>query len=148
MIETVIEISMGIIALLTGLSLGYSWGRRKGESSGFERGLRAQIRTNDAFLNEYRSKFERYQCSRKFFIRSSWDIEDLELAATSQVQMLNESIIKLLIDNKVIRPYILSQELNGNDIVWTVGISMYCAPDPVAAEFDTLPFIQRPPGPK
>lgn len=144
MIETVIEISMGVIALLTGLSLGYSWGRRKGESSGFERGLRAQIRTNEAYLNEYRTKFERYQCSRKFFIRSSWNLEDLELAATSQVQIMNESIIKLLMDNKVIRPYILSQELSDNDIVWTVGISLYCSPDPVATDFEALPFIRRP----
>jgi len=148
MIETVIEISLGVIALLTGLSLGYSWGRRKGESSGFERGLRAQIRTNEAILNESRTKFERYQCSRKFFVRSSWDIEDIELAATSQVHMMNESIIELLMANKVIRPYILSQELNGNDIVWTVGISLYCAPDPAATEFDPLPFIRRPPKPK
>lgn len=110
MTEIIITIGVGLVCLLVGLVLGYIWGNRKGESSGFDRGLRAQIKANGAFLNEYRSKFERYQCSRKFFVRSSWDVEDLELASTSQVNMMSESLARLLIDNRVVRPYVVSRE--------------------------------------
>jgi len=145
MFETIISISVGIVSLLIGLLLGYTWGNRKGESSGFDRGLRAQIRTNEALLHEYRTKFNRYQCSRKFIVRSEWDIESLTLAATSQVEMMGESIVQMLINNNVIKPYVVSQELQGSDNVWTVGVSLYCAKDPAFEEYDSLPFIRRPP---
>ncbi len=142
MTEFIILISVGVVSLLIGLILGYSWGNRKGESSGFERGLRTQIKTTDAFLREYQTKFNRYSSSRRFLVRSKWDIEDLKLAATSQVQMMSESLIKMLIDNKVIRPYVLSEKPGTDGLIWHIGISLYCAEDPVTAEYDSLPFIR------
>lgn len=147
MIETIIFTGGCVVGLSLGLTLGHilgkSLGRRIGEASGFERGLRAKNRQNEAFLFEYRSKFQRYQCSRKLLVRWSWDSETLELAATSHVEMMGNSLLDLLLENKVLIPYIVSKEPHQEGEIWTVGLSMYCAVDPVGTEFDSLPYIRK-----
>ena len=140
--ETIIFIVGCVVGLLFGHFLGKNLGRRIGEASGFGRGLRAQTRA--AKLFEYQSKLERYQCSRKFVVRSHWDIETIEPAATSQVAMMGESLLDMLIANRVLRPYIVSKQPQGEAEEWTVGLSLYCAIDPVNMQFDSLPFIRKP----
>ncbi len=144
MIETIIFTVGCIVGLILGHFLGKSLGRRIGEASSFERGLRAKNQAAEASLFEYRSKFYRYQCSRKFIVRSFWDIESLEMAATSQVYMMGESLLDMLIANRVIRPYIVSRQSQGEAEEWTVAMSLYCAEDPVNMQFDSLPFIRNP----
>ncbi len=77
-------------------------------------------------------------------VRSHWDIETIELAATSQVAMMGESLLDMLIANRVLRPYIVSKQPQGEAEEWTVGLSLYCAIDPVNMQFDSLPFIRKP----
>ncbi len=143
MIETVIFTVGCAIGLILGLFIGSSRGFQNGERSGFERGLRAKNQAAEASLFEYRSKFDRYQCSRKFIVRSFWDIESLEMAATSQVYMMGESLLDKLIANRVIKPYIVSRQSQGEAEEWTVAMSLYCAEDPVNMQFDSLPFIHK-----
>lgn len=143
MIETIIFTVGCIVGLILGHFLGKSLGRRIGEASGFERGLRAKNRQNEAFLFEYRSKFKRYQCSRKLLVCRSWDVETLELAATSHVEMMGNSLLDLLLENKVLKPYIVSKEPHQEGEIWNVGLSIYCAVDPVGIEFDSLPYIRK-----
>lgn len=142
MTESIFCISVGVVCLVIGLLVGYIWGRRSGECSGFERGLRVRDRADSAALREYHSKFKRYQCSRKFLVRSQWDIENLELAATSHVKMMGQSLLDQLIENRVIRPFIVSKEQHGEGEIWNVCVSMYCATDPACMEYDSLPFIR------
>ena len=130
-----------IVGLVLGHFLGKSLGRRTGEASGFERGLRARDRAANLF--EYQSKFDRYQCSRKLLVCRSWDVETLELAATSHVEMMGNSLLDLLLENKVLKPYIVSKEPHQEGEIWTVGLSIYCAVDPVGIEFDSLPYIRK-----
>lgn len=147
MIETFIFTGGCIVGLILGYILGHilgkSLGRRIGEASGFERGLRAKNRQNEASLFEYRSKFDRYQCSRKMLVCRSWDVESLELAATFYVEMMGRSLLDLLLENKVLKPYIVSKEPHQEGEIWTVGLSIYCAADPIGMEFDGLPYIRK-----
>ena len=141
MFETFIFTVGCVVGLILGHILGKSLGRRIGEASGFERGLRA--RTRAAKLFEYQSKFDRFQCSRKLLVCRSWDVETLELAATSHVEMMGRSLLDLLLENKVLKPYIVSKEPHQEGEIWNVGLSIYCAVDPVGIEFDSLPYIRK-----
>lgn len=143
MFETLIFTVGCVVGLALGLLIGKRWGRGIGEVSGFVRGLRAKSRHDDANLFEYRSKFQRYQCSRKLIVRRSWDYETLELASTSIVQLMGNSLLNLLLENRVLRPYIVSKETHNEGEVWSVELSMYCASDPVSMEFDNLPYIRE-----
>ena len=143
MIEIIIFTAGCIVGLILGHFHGKSLGRRIGEASGFERGLQAQNRTSEATLYEYRSKVQRYQCTGKFKVRRNWDLDELELAANSHVEMMGNSLLDLLLENKVLSPYIVSKEPNQEGEIWTVGLSIYCAPDPVSLEFDSLPYIRK-----
>lgn len=141
MIETIIFTGGCVVGLILGHILGKRLGRQIGEASGFERGLRA--RTRAAKLFEYQSKFDRYQCSRKLLVCRSWDVETLELAATSLVEMMGRSLLDSLLENKVLKPYIVSNEPHQEGEIWNVGLSIYCAVDPVCIEFDSLPYIRK-----
>lgn len=145
--ESIYNLWMSFGFIVAAAILGYVLGNHRGYRSGYDNGVAIighTQNTNEALLSEYRSKFERYQCSRKFFVRSSWDVEDLELASTSHVKMMSDSLAQMLIDNKVVRPYVLSREPEGDGEVWNVVISLYCAKDPADAEYDSMPFIRLP----
>ncbi|MDE6346659.1 MAG: hypothetical protein K2L55_08320 [Muribaculaceae bacterium] len=144
-INSLIVTSVLLIILAIVYCFSYRWGVSRGYKVGHEAGMRyaSNLSELEYHLRQQQAELKKIQCIHDCPILDDMQPHERVQYATSAVYDLCQQLAESLIENDIVRPVVIDDDIRPYRNRKRIMVSLYVSPDPVTETYPKVVFFRR-----
>lgn len=144
-INSIITTTVVLIILAGVYCFSYRWGFSRGYKAGRAAGIRyaSNLSELENCLRRKQSALKKIQCVHACPILDDMQPHERVQYATSAVYDLCQQLAESLIENDIVRPVFIDDDIRPYRHIKRIAVSLYVAQDPVVTDYPKVVFFRR-----